>query len=374
MKIFHLPDLGEGLAEAEIREWYVKEGDVVKVDQPLVSMETAKAVVDVPSPYAGKIVHLHGKTNDIIKTGAPLISYEASEALVADKGSVVGKLESSEKKWDESKVIIGAAKKTSSSIKAMPAARVLAQQLNIDLSQVKPTGPQGLITAEDVKQFIDNTSQTKMLTGETEKLHGVRRVMAQTMALSHREVVPVTIFEDADLSALPPKTDITVRLLKAIISAAKEEPALNVWFDGKTLERKLFDEVHIGLAVDSAEGLFVPVIKNAETLSDADLRKFVDEYKKSVASRSVAAKDLQGATITLSNFGMITGRYATPIIVPPAVAILGCGRSRDTVIAGNGQMVIGRVMPLSLTFDHRAVTGGEATRFLGVVIRELQKK
>src|SRR5262249_20506315 len=138
MKIFHLPDLGEGLAEAEIREWYVKEGDVVKVDQPLVSMETAKAVVDVPSPYAGKNTKLHGKANEIIKTGAPLISYETDEAAV-DKGSVVGKLETSEKKWDDGDVIIGGSKTKSKAIKAMPAARVLAQQLNIDLSQVTAT-------------------------------------------------------------------------------------------------------------------------------------------------------------------------------------------------------------------------------------------
>lgn len=375
MKIFHLPDLGEGLAEAEIREWYIHEGDVVKVDQPLVSMETAKAVVDVPSPYAGKIVRLHGKANEIIKTGAPLISYETDEVQV-DKGSVVGKLEASEKKWDDGDVIVGGTKtRTTTTVKAMPAARVLAQQLNIDLALVSATGPQGLITAQDVKQFMEKNSQASSgtaLTGQTESLRGVRRVMAQTMAQSHREVVPVTIVEDVDLTDLPPKSDITVRILKAIVVAAKQEPALNAWFDGKSLERKVFDEVHIGLAVDSTEGLFVPVIKNAESLSDQALRLAVDEYKKSVSSRTVAAKDLQGATITLSNFGMITGRYATPIVVPPAVAILGCGRSRDVAIVRDGKIIPGRVMPLSLTFDHRAVTGGEATRFLGAVIKELQ--
>lgn len=372
MKIFKLPDLGEGLAEAEIREWYVKVGDVVKVDQPLVSMETAKAVVDVPSPYAGKITELHGKENEIIKTGSPLISYETDE-VQADKGSVVGKLETSEKKWDEGDVIIGSAKTQKAAIKAMPAARVLAQQMNIDLAEVTATGPQGLITAADVKQFMEKQApQAQALTGQTESLRGVRRVMAQTMAQSHREVVPVTIVENADLSDLPTKTDITVRILKAIVAAAREEPALNAWFDGKSLERKVFDEVHIGLAVDSREGLFVPVIKNAETLADQALRDKVDEYKKTVAERTVSPKDLQGATITLSNFGMITGCYATPIVVPPAVAILGCGRSRETVFAKDGKMVIGKIMPLSLTFDHRAVTGGEATRFLGAVIRYLQ--
>ncbi len=374
MKIFYLPDLGEGLAEAEIREWYVKVGDEVKVDQPLVSMETAKAVVDVPSPYAGKIVELHGKANEIIKTGAAFITFDTNETASPDKGSVVGKLETSEKKWDDGDVIIGAPKTKSPAIKAMPAARVLAQQMHVDLSLVTPTGPQGLITPNDVKKYMEEQHSTSSsLTGQTESLHGVRRVMAQVMAQSHREVVPVTIVEDADITDLPAKSDMTVRLLKAMIAAAKEEPALNVWFDGKKLERKVFKEVHIGLAVDTAEGLFVPVIKHAETCSDQDLRRIIDDYKNTVRARTVSPNDLQGATITLSNFGMIAGRYATPIIIPPAVAILGCGRSRDIAMPRQGQLVIGRIVPLSLTFDHRAVTGGEATRYLGSVIKHLQE-
>lgn len=374
MKIFHLPDLGEGLAEAEIREWYIKEGDVVKVDQPLVSMETAKAVVDVPSPYAGKITQLFGKANDIIPTGAPLIRFEAEDDATSDKGSVVGKLEASEKKWDEGDVIIGSAATKSSSIKAMPAARVLAKQMNIDLNLVTASGPQGLITPQDVKQFMEQSSSAvNHLTGQTEKLHGVRRSMALTMAQSHREVVPVTIFEDVNITELPTKADITVYLLQAMVAAAQMEPSLNAWFDGKTMERKLFSEVNIGLATDTPEGLFVPVIRNAETLSAVAMREVIDAYKQSVRSRTVSPADMQGATITLSNFGMIAGRYATPIIVPPTVAILGCGRSRNIVMPRNEQIVLGRIMPLSLTFDHRAVTGGEATRFLAAIIQYIEK-
>lgn len=381
MKIFHLPDLGEGLAEAEIREWYVKEGDVVKVDQPLVSMETAKAVVDVPSPYAGKIAKLHGKANEVIKTGAPFVTYEMEGQTAQkeeDKGSVVGKLETSAQKWDESDVIIGAAKTRAPAIKAMPAARVLAAQLNVDLSQVKATGPQGLITADDVKKHLSHAapaqaSSSQRLQGNTEALHGVRRVMAQAMMQSHRDIVPVTIIEDADISHLPPKTDMTVLLLKAIVAAAKIEPAMNAWFDGQHLEVKKFSEVNIGLALDSKEGLFVPVIKHAEQLSDAELRQKVDQYKVSVQNRSIPPSDMQGATITLSNFGTIAGQYATPIIVPPAVAILGCGRSREVAVVKNGEIKAGKILPLSLTFDHRAATGGEATRFLAAVIQYLQK-
>tara|TARA_R110000868_G_scaffold318196_4_gene578992 strand:- start:4038 stop:5180 length:1143 start_codon:yes stop_codon:yes gene_type:complete len=380
MKVFHLPDLGEGLADAEVREWYVKEGDVVKVDQPLVSMETAKAIVDVPSPYAGKITTLHGKANDVIKTGAPFISFEL-EGDVAnkekDKGSVVGKLESSAKTWDDSDVIIGSAKPRTQIIKAMPAARVLAAQLNIDLSAVKATGPQGLITPNDVKNHMGleskgATTQAR-LPGQTEALQGVRRVMAQAMMQSHHDIVPVTIIEDADISHLPAKTDMTVLLLKAMVAAAKEEPAMNAWFDGKHLELKKFAEVNIGLALDTAEGLFVPVIKNAESLSDAEMRQKIDTYKVSVKDRSIPPADMQGATMTLSNFGTIAGRYATPIIVPPAVAILGCGRSREVAVVKNGEIKAGKLLPLSLTFDHRAATGGEATRYLAAVIAMLQR-
>lgn len=371
MKIFHLPDLGEGLAEAEIREWYIKVGDEVKVDQPLVSMETAKAVVDVPSPYAGKILQLHGKANEIIKTGAPLISFDTGEAAVSDKGSVVGKLETSEKKWDDGNVIIGAAKSASTAVKAMPGARVLAREMNIDLSSVTPTGPAGLITVDDVKKCMAKKT-TSYLTGEGESLHGVRRMMSQAMTQSHHEVVPVTIIEDVDISHLPPKTDITVRLLKGIVAAAKAEPALNVWFDGNQMARQHFTEVNIGLAVDTPEGLFVPVIKDAGAKSDSELRKIVDDYKITVKNRTVSSKDMQGATITLSNFGMIAGRYATPIIIPPAVAILGCGRSREVPVVRDGKVVAGKIMPLSLTFDHRCVTGGEATRFLGTIIKSLE--
>ncbi len=386
MKIFYLPDLGEGLAEAEIREWYVKTGETVTVDQPVASMETAKAVVDVPSPYAGKIVELHGKANEMIQTGAPLITFDVEEsASDKSKGSVVGVLEESETKWNEGDtVIIGAAKTKTAAVKAMPAARLLAKEMNVDLSQVSATGPQGLITPDDVKKhmqqhaslssFSSSPSTSSSEITKVQALHGVRRMMANAMTQSHREIVPVTVIEDADITDCGKNVDMTVCLLQAIVAAVKAEPALNAWFDSKTLEIKLFDHVNIGLAVDTPEGLFVPVIKHAEQQSADELRRVIDTYKKTVRDRTVAPADMQGATITLSNFGMISGRYATPIIMPPAVAILGCGRSRDAVLARQGQAVVGRIVPLSLTFDHRAVTGGEATRFLSVIIQHLQKK
>lgn len=383
MKIFYLPDLGEGLAEAEIHEWHVKEGDEVKVDQPMVSVETAKAVVDVPAPQAGKIKKLFAKAGDIVATGGPLVEFEGGEdqPVAKDKGTVVGSLEESDTILDAGDMIVGSAKQPAkSSVKAMPAVRALAQQLNVDINQIKPSGPQGQITADDVKKFAKQKTPSApafsktTAGGSVEALHGVRRVMATIMTQSHQEVVPVTIVDDADLTDLPEGSDITACLIQAIVAGAKAEPSLNAWYDGKTMERCLMKEVHIGLAVDTSEGLFVPVIKDAEHHSAQELRTIINTFKKSVRERTVAPSELQGATITLSNFGMIAGRYATPIIVPPMVAILGCGKIRDAVLPQEGRLVIRRIMPLSLTSDHRAVTGGEATRFLGTVIKNLEDR
>jgi 2-oxoisovalerate dehydrogenase E2 component (dihydrolipoyl transacylase) len=375
MSIFNLPDLGEGLAEAEIHEWHVKVGDEVKVDQPLVTMETAKAVVEVPSPQAGRIKKLYGGKGDVIPTHTPLVEFEGEATQPKDKGTVVGNLEESTSILNEGDMIIGAAKTSTSNVKAMPAVRALAKQLNVELSAVTPSGPQGQITAEDVKKFASHATpaKSKFTNGNVETLHGVRKAMAQAMAQSHAEIVPVTIIDDADITDLK-STDITTAIIQAMIAGIKAEPSLNAWYDGATMERCLMSEIHLGLAMDTAEGLFVPVLKNVEKASPTDLREKINTFKTTVRARTVAPSELQGATITLSNFGMMAGRYATPIIVPPMVAILGCGRLREEARVHNGKIEIRKVIPLSLTFDHRAVTGGEATRFLGTVIHLLETK
>jgi pyruvate dehydrogenase E2 component (dihydrolipoamide acetyltransferase) len=367
MSIFHLPDLGEGLAEAEIHEWFIKVGDTVKVDQPLVSLETAKAVVEVPSPQSGKIVKLYGKTGDIIKTHSPLLEFENETTIQKDQGSVVGRLDESDARLDESAMIIGTAHKThTTSIKAMPAVRALAKQLQVDLASITPSGAQGQITLDDVKKQAAHT-----LPGQVESIHSVRRFMAITTEEAHQEVAAVTIIDDADVTDMTANTDYTVRLIQAMIAGAKAEPSLNAWFDNKKMERCLHQEIHIGIAMDTPDGLFVPVIKNASNQSVEALRQRLNNYKKSVRARTVSPSDLQGATIILSNFGTIAGRYATPMVIPPMVAILGAGKIRDIVGVHNGQMMIRRIIPLSLTFDHRAVTGGEASRFLAAVIESL---
>lgn len=370
MNIFNLPDLGEGLPDAEIHEWFVKEGDIVEADQPLASMETAKAVVDVPCPQSGKIEKLFGKPGDVIKTGDPLVGFAATAATRVDKGTVVGNLEESTEVFEDN-FIIGKPESQSKRIKATPAVRMLAKKLGVDLSMLTGSGEHGVISKDDVEKAANKKTD---LPHGFEALRGVRRAMLNSMTQSHQEVVPVGIFDEADIHAWSNESDITVRLIRAICDATKKEPALNAWFDTAHSARKCFEEVHLGIAMDSSEGLFVPVIHDAAKLSDEALRATINDYKKSVNDRSVSPEKLKGATITLSNFGKFAGRFASPIIVPPMVAILAVGRLYEAPVVSEGKVEIHRLLPLSLSFDHRGVTGGEATRFLGAVIESLQKK
>jgi 2-oxoisovalerate dehydrogenase E2 component (dihydrolipoyl transacylase) len=369
MKIFLLPDLGEGLPDAEIREWLIKEGDEVKVDQPIVAMETAKALVDVPSPYAGKITKLYGNPGDIIKTGHPLVAYQAEESE-QDAGTVVGSIEVGHSILTEAPMGVTPHEKVPSGIKVTPAVRALAKQLNVDLEKVTATGPNGSITIQDVKNYEEKASP---LQAGFETLHGVRRSMAINIAQAHAVVVPTTVMDDADIQHFGKEEDITIRLIRAIIAACQAEPSLNAHFDGKNISRRVFKEVNLGMAVDTAKGLYVPVIKNAETLSNQQLRDSINSFKAQAKEQNFAPDALHGATITLSNYGIFVGRYANPIIVPPTVAIIGVGKLRDEVVAEAGQPAIHRIMPVTLTFDHRAVTGGEAARFLAAFIASLQE-
>lgn len=379
MSIFNLPDLGEGLPDAEISEWLVKEGDTVTVDQPIVSMETAKAIVEVPSPQAGTIKKLHGKTGDIIKTGAPLVEFEG-ETKTEDKGTVVGNIESSGETVEESFTVGAIKSEKTGQTKATPAVRMLAKQLGVDLSQVTGSGKNGMVTADDIKAAASGSSSKPasadshfdLEADNVETLHGVRRAMAITMSQSHAEVVPVTIYDDADIHGWSQDCDFSTNIIQSIVVAATAEPAINAWYDGQSMSRQMHNHINVGLAVDTGKDLFVPVIQNAQDKSAADLRAEINKLKQAVQDRSLHPEDMQHATITLSNFGNFAGRYASPIIVPPMVAIIAIGRMREAVVPEKGKPAVHRVLPLSLTFDHRAVTGGEATRFLGEMIKALE--
>ena len=368
MKYFKLPDLGEGLMEAEIVEWHVKAGDQVKADQLMLSVETAKAIVEVPSPQDGEIAALFGEAGDTIHVGEPLVEFVGEQE---DSGTVVGDLSGHQSSAQEDIFVIGAVarQRDGQKVKATPSVRALAKRLGVDLTSIKPTGADGKVTLEDIEQAA-RLNESK---GQAEPLKGVRKAMAKAMIQSHEQVVPVTLFDDADIQAWSNDQDITMRLTHAIAQACTAEPALNVWFDGEHLSRRMLKQVDLGIAVDTEEGLFVPVLRDIGNRPMDDLRNGLNNLRAAVKSRKIPPKEMLGATITLSNFGTMAGRYASPIVVPPQVAIIGAGCVRDEVVAVDGQPAVHRILPLSLTFDHRAITGGEAARFLHVLIEDLKK-
>ena len=365
MKIFKLPDLGEGLQEAEIVKWLVKVGDEVKTDTPMVSVETAKAVVDIPAPFSGKIAKLYGNPGDIAHLGAPLVAFEG-ESDTPDTGTVVGKVEVGQKVVSEAPA--GPAPLTAG-IKTTPAVRALARKLNVDLTMVTPTGSDGLITANDVQRAARILSEI----GPIEVMRGVRRVMAQNMELATAEVASATIMDDADIDAWPKGAATVLRLIRALVAGCRAEPALNAWYDSEKIGRWVLKKIDIGIAVDTPDGLLVPVLRNCGERSIDDLKSALEKLVTDARVRKVPPEELRANTITLSNYGSIAGRYASPVVLPPTVAILGAGRIAKQVVVVDDKPAVRRMLPLSLTFDHRAVTGGEAGRFLKAVIADLQQ-
>jgi 2-oxoisovalerate dehydrogenase E2 component (dihydrolipoyl transacylase) len=390
---FRLPDLGEGLAEAEIVAWHVSEGDNVQADQPMASVETAKAVVEVPSPFTGKIVKLHAKAGDVVATGKPLVEFELAPGVTqseqpettrsnGDANTVVGFMPVSDREWIERSSNDRRQRDRDTRVRAAPSVRMLAKKMEIDLATVNATGRHGLITMDDVlnaSDFKRGKSAYRMpalsehLAGEFEALRGPRRAMAHAMSVSRDEIAMCTVFDDADVHAWPAGTDITSRAIRAMVAGVKEAPTLNAIFDPNGPSRRIFEAVHLGIAVDVGDKLFVPVIRNAEALSLAELRTEVQRLKEATRNRTIAPEELRDYTITLSNFGTLAGRYATPLVVPPTVAILGTGKMRRDVVATNNGVEVHKRMPLSLTFDHRCITGGEACRFLAAVIADLER-
>ena len=377
ISIFRLPDLGEGLTEADVVEWYVAEGESVALDQPVVALESAKAVVDIPSPVAGRVRRHCARPGETVATGAPLVEFDvdapaagsvadaSADASTAPSDANAGEAPGTPEDGPQGRP----APAQGDRVSAMPAARAKSRALGVDLASVTGTGPDGRIRVADVERAA---KQARHGTSE-ETLRGVRRTMAERMALSHARIVPVTVTEDADIEDWREGEDVTVRLVRAIVAGCAASPALNAWFDDDPPRRTLHRDVHLGIAADTGDGLFVPVLRNAGAKEPTVLRAEIDRLRAGVVARSLAPAELDGATITLSNFGMLAGRYGTPVVVPPQVAILGAGRAREEPVARNGTIAIRRRMPLSLTFDHRACTGAESSRFLAAVVADLER-
>ena len=363
MTDFFLPDLGEGLDEAEIVSWHAGVGDRVVADQPLVSVETAKAIVEIPSPNSGHIAKRFGEPGDVLKVGDLLVTF--TDGAQTDPATVVGKLPVSPPSATQS-----AAKSVTKSTPALaaPAVRRRARELEIDLATITPSGAHGEITLGDLETGVASREQS----ASAQELRGPRRTMARNMARAREQVVPATLYDDADVGQWTSGANPTVRLARAIAVACRSEPILNAWLEQDSKQLRIHDRIDLGVAVDTDQGLFVAVLRDVGNRTDDDLTTGLQRIENDVKERRIPPRELLGATITLSNFGMLGGRHAALVIVPPQVAILGAGRIAPQPVVANGDIVAHRMMPLSLTFDHRAVTGGEAARFLAAVKTALE--
>ena len=391
---FKLPDIGEGLAEGEVVKWHVKEGDVVKENQPLCNVLTDKAEVEIPSPKNGKILKLMAMAGQKVKVHAPLVSFELADGTTAPAGATTAAPMPAAKNTPPTP-----AKSTTDtgipSVSATPAVRKLASDLKVDLSSIHGTGPHGRITEEDVRKASGGTATPQPAPREPasvaeleEKIPfiGIRRKTAEKMALSSRAVAHVTHMDEADFTALVKireelksesekkgcKLTYLPFIMKALVKSLKEFPNFNSTLDeqGGNIIRKHY--YNIGIATSAQQGLLVPVIKNTQDKDVWALANEVNQLAEKVRANKVDVSKLQGGTFTITNIGPIGGLFATPIVNHPEVAILGIMKIQKRPVVKDGAVQIRDMANLVLSFDHRVVDGAEAAHFLNTLIKYLE--
>jgi pyruvate dehydrogenase E2 component (dihydrolipoamide acetyltransferase) len=454
-KEFRLPDIGEGLTEAEIVRWLVAEGERVEADQPVVEVETDKAVVEIPSPYAGIVLQHGGAEGETIAVGSVLvlISEPGESSAPADilapteqppvvsAAPIVGTL--SEDAEDLSLPPVETAETAEADqVKALPIVRTLARDLGVDLAAVIGSGPEGRITREDVAAAaVSPPSEQSERWGESPEggrgatqtgavepepvpepvsppissprseatlrevdrpqaetegatqpatstedvrrpLSRLRKTIAANMSRSWAEIPHVTTFDDIDAtrlleirSALSARHDTKVPLealvVKAVIPALETFPEFNSTLDGEDLI--LHGSHHVGIAVDTPDGLLVAVIRDAESRGVLELASEVRRLGEGAKARSLSPDELTGQTFTVSNIGALGGGHGTPIVPPGTTAILSVGRAQEKAIVIDGELVIAPVMPLSLSYDHRVIDGGLGRRFMAMLRENLEE-
>jgi len=421
---FLLPDLGEGLADADLVEWAVQPGQHIKDGDIIAKMETAKAVVDVYADRSGQIAQLHGQPGEQIKVGAVLVTYagangvanksiESGNAAMTPRASATPE----EQVHEDVGTVVGSIQgedysASSGKVRAAPAVRRLARDLGVDLEQVAGTGIGGRITMGDVQTATGDRTRNSKMQPNTEQparrtpagqksvatpippgedqvrvpFKGIRREIARRLSESINTAVHFTVMDEADITEL----DV---LRKRLIAAAGEKisylpfvalavtralrerefAAVNSTVDDDKQEIIHHRCVHLGIATETENGLMVPVIRNCETLGVFEIGRKIAELAKHARERSIAREDLSGSTFTISNFGSLAGRFATPVINYPEAGILAVGRAREGVVARRGMIGVGKLLPLSLSCDHRVVDGGIAATMLARVMELLQK-
>ena len=417
MPEFRLPDLGEGVSEAEIDRWLVKEGDVIAEDEPLLEVITDKATAEIPSPYAGPVSAIHVQAGEVVPVGTVLVTIgEASSPGAQDKSSEVQATHASELTEIPAPPEASAGDsptigRTSREIKAMPLVRKLARDLGVDLTAVTGSGPDGRILREDVEAYAaaqSGVATAPVETGEgaspaqvrqgaavahagesatarREPLRGIRRTIAERMSEAHRIVPAVTHVEECDVTELEktrklaneraaggPRLTFLPFIVKAVVAGLKSYPALNASLDEDADEIVYHDRYDIGIAVDTPAGLTVPVVRDADNKTLREIAREIDELAVDARSGKLKSDQLRGGTFTITSPGPFGGLMATPLVFHPQSAILGVHRAAERPVVRDAQIVIRKMMNLSITFDHRVLDGMTAAKFALEVVELLE--
>ena len=425
---FKLPDIGEGVTEGEIVAWHVKQGDVVKEDDPMVDVMTDKATVTITSPKAGKVLETRGSVGTVVAVHGVLVVFDLDGAGAATTSNGNG----AAKHHEPAATAVGDIKENLPGMApvaaapsggggggggglqtyfnekplATPATRKLAREMNVDLRSVPPTGPQGRVTKVDVESFLKGVTAVakpsaphapaapkeavKIAHGGLEErvpFAGMRRKIAQRMAQSKHTAAHFTFVEECDVTALkalrarlrPAAEKAGVKLtflpfiVKATVAALKKHPILNTALDETTNEIVYRKYYNIGIAASTDAGLIVPVVKDADKRSLLDIGREIDRLGSEAKAGKSKVDDLSGSTFTITSLGAEGGLFATPIINFPEVGILGVHRMKEKPVVKDGQIVIGDVMLLSLSFDHRIVDGHVGAAFAYEIIHYLEE-
>jgi pyruvate dehydrogenase E2 component (dihydrolipoamide acetyltransferase) len=370
---FSLPDLGEGITEGEIRKWLVKEGDTIEEHQTVIEIETDKAVVEVPSPKKGKIMKINMEEGEVVKVGEVLMTIAEEGEAVEERPksvSVVGVLPEEEE------------------ILATPAIRALAKELGVKLESIKGSGPGGSITKEDLTKASAKVKRVEDQYGIVERspIKGVRRTIAKNLVIAQQKMAFLTIMEEADITDLwdlrerekksLQENGVHLTFLPFFMKAAQhsllEHSFLNASVDEEKEEIIVKKYYNMGIAVDTPDGLMVPVIRGVDKKTVLELASEIQDLSQKARERKIKLEEMRGSSFTISNWGHFGGTFATPIINYPDVAILGTGRIIDKPWVKDRQILIRKILPLSLTFDHRVTDGVDAAIFLSKIIHYLE--
>lgn len=374
---FRLPDIGEGLTEAEIVRWLVDVGDPVEVDQSLVEVETAKAVVELPSPVAGVVLHLGGAEGAVVDVGEIVaVIGEPGEVWPAEAAPIVGTLPTDAVTPQIGKRAEMADTRRS---RALPAARRRAAELGVDVEDVEGSGPGGVVTVDDVEAAVQSPQEPR--TEERVRLSPVRRAIARNLVRSWSEIPHVTIFDEADASGLIAAREAFTRqgvpvsfdalVAAGVIPLLGRFREMHARLEGD--EVVFTTGVDLGVAVDTADGLMVVVIRGADRLTPPELSAEIARKAEAVRTGRRIPEDMSGQSFTVSNIGAVGGGFGTPIVPPGTTAILSFGRIAERAVVREGQVAVAPMMPLSLSFDHRLVDGSLGRRFMGALVEDLSE-